>query len=73
MVRAAELCRVLLLAANQGFVAFDHAALAANRAYLRWLHCLADAVTHEPSRAIGAEPKHPLQLQGAHAFLAGAH
>lgn len=37
------------------------------------LHSCSDTMAHIPGRSIGSTPDNPLNLQGAHAFLAGQH
>ena len=62
---------VLFLAADVGLVSLHELALATNRAVLA-LGALTEAVKQEPRRFV-VRAQHPLQLQGAHALLAGAH
>ena len=60
------------LAANVGFVDFDHLARAAERASdFQVSHCLADAMPEEP-RGFHAALKGPLKLAGRNAFLGRA-
>jgi hypothetical protein len=59
----------------RGFVriAVRETLIATERPDFGGLHGFSNPVAHEPSRAIGAEAEHPLQLERAHAFLAGGH
>lgn len=63
---------VLFLAPDESFVGFDGLAFAAERPKLTVLHRFADAVRQEP-RGFHAALKHPLDLAGRNALLAGAH
>jgi hypothetical protein len=64
---------VRFFAADIGFINLDNLVRAAQTAFRQFLaHPFADAVRHEPGRAVGAETEHPPQLVRRDAFLAGA-
>ena len=61
-----------LLAADEGFIDFDDPTSAAEGGECAFSHRLANAVREEPC-SLHAARKHPLDLVGADALLAGAH
>src|SRR5262245_17163423 len=67
--------RVLLLAADERFVALKRLALAAEAAgtHLRELHGFANTHAQEPSGAVAAEVQLTLHLLGGDPLLAGGH
>ena len=69
LIREAPFFR--LLRAEPRLVRFDDLAFAAERAanVNRAVHGFPDPVRHEPRATIRSEAEHPLQLQGAKAFL----
>ncbi len=72
MVSPAWLDLDALLAADEGFINLDSAARSAERAKVAAAHRLADTMPEKPSGFHTAR-KHPLNLIGRNAFLAGAH
>src|SRR5256885_11556991 len=68
------LCAFLALPPTKVSFAFQNLALAAERASTGvGLHCLTNALAHEPSRLIGGETAHALDLLGRDTLLARCH
>lgn len=60
------------LAADESLVGLNRSSSAAHRRQIARPHCFADTMAKEPS-GFHAARKHPLNLVGRNAFLAGAH
>jgi hypothetical protein len=71
-MRPAALDLETFLTPDKGFINFDDPARAAHWSKGTIPHGLSDAVSKMPS-GFHAERKHPLNLTGRYAFLAGAH
>jgi hypothetical protein len=70
VLRAHVRVAIALFAPDVGFVNFNDA----HQLPELWIgESGAQAMTHEPCGAVGAAPDHAMDLQSAHAFLAGQH